>query len=523
MWKKISASPIGLASIGALACVLAFPPIEFTALLILFPAFFTAAILRSRSTHQAFWCGFAASSVIMAGGFYWVVYVIHVFGDIPWVFSALLYVVFAGLGALNFPLFSVALFRIHRRFPSLQTNAGWYALGVPSLFCVVEWVVPKLFPWQVGHAYYRQLWLIQPVEITGTLLLSFLVFSWGAVAAATTLRLGNATKLKRAITIPIGLSLICIGFSTWRLSSPSDPTTDLQVALIQPNIGSLDKVKAEQGLHGKVQYVVDKYLQLTEQALLGHPKPDLVLWPETAMPFGLGSDYGYAAQVRGAVSRWKVPLISGGYAPGETPTEADYNAAFLLDPTPEGTLKTSLYYKNILLAFGEYFPGGDWIPSVYRWFPQVSHFEKGKTQNLLTLQNGVRIGTTICYEDIVPEFFRKVTRLGVRLVVNLTNDSWFGPTSEPYQHAALSVFRAIESRTPFVRVTNTGVSFAVDRLGNQSQRTPVYEEAFSNLTVQLPSSTTLTLYTRFGDWIVFVFLGLILFFWRRGGHVPVRS
>jgi apolipoprotein N-acyltransferase len=522
VWKKISANAVLLSLLSGLAAVLAFPPIKITGLLVFCPLFLFMAVDRCRSWKQAFFAGFITSLVIMTGGFYWVVYTLHVFGYMPWAVAAGVYLVFCGLGSLNFPFFAATLHGILRKCPSLRSNALWYALGAPALFSIFEFAIPKLFPWYVGHAYFESPWLTQIIEFTGSEFLTFLIFCWGGVGAASLLRHAPQAAVHRAVLVPFLLTLGCVGFSAWRLSTPLPSGGVKRVALIQANIGSLDKVQARQGLYNKVQYTIEKYTELTDRTMKQDKKPDLILWPETAMPFGLGEDRGYAVFVRRAVTRWNIPLITGGYTPATEVPFGDYNAAFLLDPHADG-ITTSIYRKNILLAFGEYFPGGEQYPKLYEWFPQVSNFRIGRDQPTFTLRDGTRVGATICYEDIVPAFYRKITRQGVQMVVNLTNDSWFGPTSEPYQHAALASFRAIEARTPFVRVTNTGISFAVDRMGRLSQMSPVYDEAALTVDVDIPPEPVITVYTKYGDWLIGLLMAVVLGFVLRARNVPVRT
>ncbi len=517
VWKRISANPLILGFLAGLSAVLAFPPIEITSLLLLTPFFLFLAVEQSRTPREAFLAGFMSSLAVMLGAFYWVVYVLHTFGHMPWVVAGLIYLLFCGFGALNLPLFSWCLFQLHRRFPSLRRNAWWWVLGAPAVFVVIEFLVPKLFPWYVGHGLYKALWINQIVELTGSEYLTLMVFAWGGLGVLVYLKSAPKSAVRSAFSVPMALTLIAIGFSV-PAQKGGTPTQKKRVALIQANIGSLEKLKARQGIRGKVQYTVERYLELTEKALQG-PKPDLILWPETAMPFSLGSDMGYATPVRRSVLRWNTPLISGGYAPSARSAFRDSNAAFLLEPRPDGALTTSIYRKNILLAFGEYFPGGETFPTLYQWFPAVSNFERGSDQEIFTLQDGTRLGITICYEAIVPPFYRKVANQGVHAVVNLTNDSWFGPTSEPYQHAALAVFRAIESRTPLLRVTNTGISFTVDRHGKMSQTTPVYDEGVLNVEVDIPTQPTQTFYLRWGDWLIVLLLGIALAFLIRARNV----
>jgi apolipoprotein N-acyltransferase len=516
VFKKISASPWMWSLLSGASCVLAFPPIEVTGLLFLCPFFLLLAADSARRGREAILYGFLTSFAIMAGGFYWVVYVLHTFGDMPWAVAGLLYFLFCGFGALGIPLFSFSLYFLGKKIPSLRQSVLWWVVGAPALFVLFEFFTPKLFPWYVGHAYYKTFWLNQIVELTGSSFLTFLIFTWGGLAFVR-LRLKRASLT--AVAIPFALTLVTIGFSAWRLRAPMDSAPPKTVALIQANIGSLDKLQARRGYTSKLAYNIQKYLSLSERALRAEPAPSFLLWPETAMPFSLSENSVQAGPIREAVTRWGIPLITGGYATGDGP--GDYNAAFLISPEKEGTLRTSIYRKNILLAFGEYFPGGEWFPRLYEWFPQVSHFLHGKDQTVFELEDGTRLGVTVCYEDISPKFFRKVTSQGVHAVVNLTNDSWFGPTSEPYQHAALAVFRAIENRTALARVTNTGISFVVDRVGRMSQTTEVYQEGTLNLALDVAKVPSTTFYLRFGDWFIALLFFLVLGLVARAFYAPL--
>ncbi len=175
------------------------------------------------------------------------------------------------------------------------------------------------------------------------------------------------------------------------------------------------------------------------------------------------------------------------------------------------------------LAFGEYFPGGETFPQLYQWFPAVSDFAHGTEQNPFTLKDGRRLGVTICYEDLIPTFYRHAVETGVHGVVNLTNDSWFGPTTEPLHHGALATFRAIETRLPLLRVTNTGISFTVDDRGRMSKTTGVYSEGVLHSEVHLPAIPPTTLYLEWGDWFILLCIGILIGFFpffRRVQNAP---
>jgi len=230
----------------------------------------------------------------------------------------------------------------------------------------------------------------------------------------------------------------------------------------------------------------------------------LVVWPETAIPFRMDFPGGRQHSLMQFVQDKGVPLISGAFARGTNPNR-EFNAAFLFN-SQIANEPLDIYHKNILLAFGEYLPLGETFPALYRMFPQVSDFERGQKQKVFTLSNGSRLGLSICYESIVPSFMRKVAQQKIHAFINLTNDSWFGPTSEPYLHAALTVFRAIEHRVPMVRVTNTGTSFVVNHLGKMSSQTQIYQPEWLVETISLPAEVQLTFYGKYGDWFIYTLI-----------------
>jgi len=510
-----------LSLLSGLSVFLAFEEFRIVPVIFFFPFFFNSMVSSSRNLKQAFAWGFFTSFVVMLGGFYWVTFVIHEFGGLPWGISALLFLGFCGFGALNFPIFSSCSYWVEKTFlvkrQSVFTEGLWYALGLPALFTLCEWAVPKLFPWFISHALFQQLWLIQICEITGATFLTFGLYSLGSTLGW----LFKADKETRdralwIIAIPSTCILIMVGFSTWTLKSRSFKMgRELKVGLVQANIGSLEKLHARQGVISLMDEVLNTYQAQTKSII--DQKPDLILWPETAIPVEMDRPSYRQSQVIEFIKNLRIPLVTGAYSTSPHHVYRDYNSAFLFDPTVS-PLRVDTYHKNILLAFGEYFPLGDTFPSLYKWFPQVSDFERGKTQNIFTLSDGTRLGVSICYEAIVPGFMRKIGSQGVNALVNLTNDSWFGPTSEPHLHGALSTFRAIEHRVPLMRVTNTGTSFVVSHLGQMSTKTAVYKPETSVRTVTTTESASPTVYATHGDWfiaITLLTLGTFFIIFRR--------
>jgi apolipoprotein N-acyltransferase len=199
-----------------------------------------------------------------------------------------------------------------------------------------------------------------------------------------------------------------------------------------------------------------------------------------------------------------VPLLFGGYA---NELGLDYNAGILLGAT--GTV-LSAYKKRVLLIFGEYFPFDGWFPSLKQLNPMMGDFGRGPGPIPLSFsfKGGLLpLGVNICYEAILPEYMRGFALAGARLFVNLTKDSWFGDTFEPWEHLQLSALRSIEHRIPMIRSTNTGLSGLVLPTGEARILSQPFQEAYAVLDVPVPVDPHPTLYTSYGEW----FAALMLF------------
>ena len=202
--------------------------------------------------------------------------------------------------------------------------------------------------------------------------------------------------------------------------------------------------------------------------------------PTGGYPEALDADMElYPVQERNAPQRGTtVPLlmgaITGDHVDMEHPSAAvntKFNSAVLVDR--DGRV-AGIYDKQFLLAFGEYIPFGDRFPVLYDWIPEAGRFTPGGDPEPLTWE-GHRLGVLVCYEDILPEYTRRAASRGVDVLLNLTNDAWFGKTAEPAQHFALATLRAVEHRRWLVRATSSGISGAVDPVGREVVRTGLYD------------------------------------------------
>jgi apolipoprotein N-acyltransferase len=247
---------------------------------------------------------------------------------------------------------------------------------------------------------------------------------------------------------------------------------------------------------------MNKYFALSDEALAQTPRPDFLVWPETAYPSTFRTpmtpdDLARDERVENFVRDRGFPLLFGGY---DRADGKDFNAFFALSP-PENNLR--VYRKNILLLFGEYVPFTENSRFFQKLFPQIANFGRGIGPDVLPVrispERSVRLSPIICYEALFPDYVIEAANKGSQLIMNITNDSWFGPRGEPQLHLSLSVFRGIETRLPQLRATNTGISALILPDGSIASSTELFSEQILSVQIPLIDSPP-TLMKRWGDW-----------------------
>lgn len=239
---------------------------------------------------------------------------------------------------------------------------------------------------------------------------------------------------------------------------------------------------------------------------------ELTVWPEAAYPFVLDHAAGRMQRGRRAIvgNEIRGPVLFGliTNAPGG---DAGHNATTIV--SPEGLVQLP-QAKMELLWFGETVPFGEHLPFLRKLFSRAGGLVPGKEVVLLA-SGPARIGVLNCYEDTLPAVGRKIAKVGPNLLVNVTNDAWFGPTAEPELHLRLSALRAIETRLDLVRAVNLGVPAWIDSSGSVRQRGSADTESVMHVTPALGSGAP-TLYVRFGDTPLWIALALSMAeAWRR--------
>jgi len=393
-----------------------------------------------------------------------------------------------------------------------KARSSWAQRVLWSVACAVIWVGLEMimarlltgFPWlTLGVSQYRMTPLIQIASWAGVYGVSFVVI-WFSVSL-----LNAVYKIRQRqvaiwawlveIILPLGTVLILSGLGLMEMSLLQPPKRMVRFALIQPSIPQTVKWDAEAN---KREF--SKVLRLSELAL--ETKPDVLLWPEAATPGLLRYDEQLLRTVTRLAWKHQVWLILGaddGEANTATPDPNDglyYNSSFLISPKGELVAK---HDKQKLVVFGEYVPFADKLPFL-KWFTPIDGgFTPGHDQTPFALEGlDIRAAMLICFEDIFPHFVRTGVSDDVNLLINLTNNGWFGESAAQWQHAANATFRAVENRRALVRCSNNGLTCWVDPWGRQTVsdfgKGDVYREGFDVVNVpihQLPR----TFYTLYGD------------------------
>lgn len=501
MRSRLPHKATGWAILAGISYVLCFPRFDAPVFSLLVMPFLLLCLHALQSRAQAVKLGFLLSSMVAWGGFHWIIYVAQNFGGMSVPFAVGLLLLFCIVAAPHMVAFLVAghALRSHaERLPAAARPLLWAAL-----FTGLEYLARflKIFPEHLGNTLVSHLSIAQAASLGGVSLLTFLPL-WIGASVFYVRKSGTAGLPSLAASL-----LLAAGLQVWgsaeRRAVEALPTETIRIGLIQHNMDDAEKSFAQVPVREVVAAIVARLLEKTHE--LAASSPDLILWPETAYPmsFSLQGDAktlfanGYANLVSDAVAKAKVPLLFGGYEQDEG---KDFNAGILL--SPDGSRLTS-YRKQVLLIFGEYFPGDQWFPSLKKLNPMMGDFGRGPgpVPLLFPWKGGfLPLGVNICYEAILPEYMRGYAKAGVRLFVNLTKDSWFGDTFEPWQHFQLSVLRSIEHRIPMVRATNTGLSGYVTATGETRTLSVPFREAYEVVELPLLKEPRPTLYTRLGDW-----------------------
>lgn len=479
------------------------------------------------SPRASFGWGYLAGAVFFVASLYWLRYVTIA----GWLALGL----FLGLyvGAWGWILARFHAHWIQRRLPPGEPGspprlpkAGQNLLL--AFLGATAWVALEIvrthlftgFPWNLlGVSQYTNLPVIQVATLTGVYGVSWLVCFVNLCIAETILRIRAEMRGSRVgrpayrphleLTVALALVMAAMigGLRTIRprpLPAANAPQV-LSVAVVQPNIPQYQKWDDEFRA-----MIYERLESLTLAA--ARNQPDLLVWPETAVPDPLEYDATAFRIVTNAVRQSQGYLLAGSMSVQSRSGNRDdlarpderlwFNSAYLV--TPGATLEGP-YSKMHLVPFGEFVPLEGTLPFLTKIVPIPGSIGRGRDHRLFAVRDS-KVGVVICYEDVFPDLCRRFVDRGAQSLVNITNDGWYLASAGPYQHMANAVFRAIENRVPLVRAANTGYSCFIDSRGRVISRIAgsgaedIFVQAFkTDRVVPRHPDAPRTFYTRYGD------------------------
>jgi apolipoprotein N-acyltransferase len=488
-------------AVGA-ALNLAFAPFGWWPMGVLAPAALFA-LIRGLPPRRAAWAGAAFGAGLFAFGTYWLYTCLHVFGLVPvWLTMVLQIVLVALMSA-----YTAALCYLANRFwLKPGTTRDWLVL--PGLWVLLEWLrgwVLTGFPWlSLGYAF-----IDSPLAEWAPLLGIYGV-TWSAtfVAAGLNVVLGPAVPSSRRPNAGrlIALAAIAAVFLVPALAARHAWThataARMPIAAVQGAVSQDQKWQLKN--RGAT---LARYTDLTTQAWGAR----LIVWPESALPVLANNIADYLQNLRDTGRAHDADFAIGlvNYEPA---TKQYFNGLLVMSETGGGW-----YYKRHLVPFGEYFPVPGFIRSWMRLMNlPYDDISAGSEHQPMLSAAGQKLGLTICYEDAFGSSQLKILR-NATLLINVTNNAWYGDSTAPHQHLQIARMRALEAGRFLIRAANDGITAVIGPHGEVVARLPQFQEAVLRTDVQ--PMTGLTPYARLGNYpVVLGVLGLLaLAAWRRRG------
>lgn len=414
----------------------------------------------------------------------------------------------------------------------LRKRAGFRfaLLALPFIWTGWEWAYMQQdmsLGWlTIGNSQANLLWMVQYADLFGVWGVSLWVIAFN-VCVVLLFRADFSRAARAGIALLMAAMIVAPLLYARHVFDKADSRRDVpavRVALVQPDIDPHEKW----GSIGWGQTLFRLYSE-TGQTMDQASRPDLVIWPETAIPFYILDPVNkpYLNSLRRMVERWQTPVLTGvpdaepldtRYGSGaaaaadnvQPETNATYNASMLVLP---GGGPVQVYRKMRLVPFGERVPYSEYLPWLEKLsfsLSGISSWQKGREATIMTFTTPegrrVRMANIICYESIFPGLVSRFVREGAQFLTLVTNDGWYGTSYGPWQHASIGRLRCIENRRAMARCANTGITLFYDDCGRSYGEIPWWE--LSVTTADVPLETGLTFYTTHPDLLPYACLAI---------------
>ena len=470
---------------------------------------------------QAAALGYICGFIWYLGNCYWIYQTMYLYGALAKPIAAGILILFCLYLGLYHALFGTLIAALRRRFGRQAA-----LLLAPFAWVAVELARARItgLPWDLlGTAQVDNPLLTRLAPITGVYGLSFIIAAVNALWLIR-IRIRERRYTRLALTVA-GVIIIVVYIAGLRLiANPKDSPTSATATLVQEN---LEVGAANTGPQPSTQQFLDSFSYLSRypspRYLLGIPelagtdsvflirksptesidpsrptpiRTDLIVWPESPAPFE-DVDPQFRAAMSALAEAAHAPIIVGntGFEPSKTSKSGYtmYNRASFL--TPDGAF-AGHYDKMHLVPFGEYVPYKQFFFFAKSLLSEVGLFEPGKQRTVFTT-NGHTYGIFICYESIFGDEIRQLSQEGADVLINISNDGWYGDTSAAWQHLNMVRMRAIENHRWILRATNTGVTAAINPYGRVTAAAPRHQR--TSIRVHFGYEHDLTFYARYGD------------------------
>jgi apolipoprotein N-acyltransferase len=478
----------GACALSGLLLFLCFPLPNLNLLVWIAGAPILAALVNEPRPRHAFIQGYVAGAIFFAGSCYWFVYVMEVHGGLGPLLAVGVLLLFVLVFSLYFGGYGLVIASV------AKYSRGWALLLSPFLWVVMEIArtyVLTGFPWNLlGYAVQAQ-GLQRLASITAVYGLSFLAVLTSALIVAI---LVDPRCPWRRIALAVWLALM-MGVN-WVATPPMLPSGRDAAILLQPNV-PLDVNILEHWEPWKEPAQLNHLIDITLAALdkVNPPSedPPLLVWSENPAPFYFDRDPVFRRAMEEMARKAGADVVVGTMTTNPGDGGRPRNSAIVLDPQGRELVQ---YDKIHLVPFGEYVPEWAFPGEIGKITLEVGDFVAGTSYKVARIPQG-GIGIFICYEAIFPQLVRKLTTQGATVLVTISDDTWFGDSSAPFQHLEMARFRAIENERYVLRSTNDGITALIDPYGRVMETAPRHGERilsgrFSYLTGQ-------TFYTKHGD------------------------
>ncbi|WP_347938692.1 apolipoprotein N-acyltransferase [Rickettsia oklahomensis] len=465
------------------------------------PTFFLPALLtlsylcyiiqKSENWQEAAKIGYLFGFGHFLSGVYWISIGISVYiADFWWAIPFALF---------GLPIVLAFFISVSCMFSFFAKNNKYYQFIFCLCWVLFEWVRSWMFtgfPWNlIGYAFSFSDILIQPLSIIGIYGFSFIVIY--IATSAYPLFSKQFTQLKILLASSVVILTVIVIYGVARLSNNPTNFTDIKVRLVQPSIPQIEKWNEEEFWHNLMLHI-----NLSEKS---EEPTDLIIWSEAALvvPFDLPQ---VKSELLEMLNVTNAILITGGIADNKKQGDEFelYSAMYAL--TKNGH-KLFEYHKSHLVPFGEYMPLKTILP-----FKKLTHglidYKEGNSGLVYLNKYNLKIKPLICYESIFSDFVRTNNEI-VDVIINVTNDAWYGKSSGPYQHFYISRSRAVENGLPMIRVANNGISAIVDPCGRTIKKLNLNEINYIQGLIPKKLNSP-TIFSQFGNFTIILLITFIL-------------